>query len=449
MVDFQWALRASIVPWLCASTLVAFLPGTFAAASIYTYVDDAGVQNFTNQFDSIPEKYRSQLAMPDFDIAPLAPSPVPVMPAVSPSSLRSDRLAPSSEIRKVTARGEYRLGDHDTRTDGTRHAVEAAKKAALEQVASYLESVTEVRNMDVTRDDIRSYTAGIVKVLDEKITTRLEHNSIVIRADLTAEVDPHEVAQAIAALRENESAQQELMALRAETDRLQEQVEATNRALAAAPSLEEVQELSRQRDEMLNELQANALISQAWTSWTYPTVGYAYPWFAGPGINGLLFQAQRLYPRHRHLPLAQQTITARTSPDPTSQADGSLPRHSLLVPSAPRLHAHQSAPLLNSQGQPAKVGDVVVIPTPRSAPPAVRPSVPASPQPYQLHPSHFWRPSSPNIPNAPSVPGSGTASMPRSTGGSGHFSGGNLPGGNHSGGGHSGGGHSGGGHGGH
>ena len=98
---------------------------------------------------------------------------------------------------------------------------------------TYLESVTEARNMDVTRDDIRTYTAGIVNVLDEKITTRLEHNSIVIRADLTAEVDPHEVEQAIAALRENESAQQELMAFRAGTDRLQEQVEATNRALAA------------------------------------------------------------------------------------------------------------------------------------------------------------------------------------------------------------------------
>ncbi|HVG01404.1 MAG TPA: hypothetical protein VM842_00870, partial [Nitrospira sp.] len=430
MMDVRRALKLSIFPWLSATLLASFTPDPFATASIYTYVDDAGVQNFTNQFDSIPEKYRSRLKTSDIDLAPKASPTVPDVHPGSAPSLRTDRSAPSAEIRKVTAHGEYRLAEHDTRADGVRLAIEAAKKDALEQVATYLENVTEVRNMDVTRDDIRSYTAGIVRVLDEKTTTRLERNTIVIRADLTAEVDPHEVAQAIAALRENESALHELMTLRAETDRLQEQVDATNRALAAAPSPDEVQELSRQRDDMLNELQANALISQAWTSWTYPTVGYSYPWIAGPGINGLLFQAQRLYPRHRHLSLAQQTLTPQTFSAQAPQSVDSLPmRHSLLVPSAPHKHAHQAAPLLNPQGQPAKVGDVVVMPTPRSAPPAVRQSAPASPQTYQLHPSHFWRPTSPNIPNAPSVPGSSINSTPRSSTGSGHFSGSSQSGG--------------------
>jgi uncharacterized membrane protein YgcG len=451
MVKVRGALKISIVSWLSAALLLSFAPVQSATASIYTYIDDAGVQNFTNQFDSIPEKYRSRLTTSDIDLAPQASPTVPAVPPVAASRPPDDRQASSGEYRKVTAHGEYRLGEHDTRTDGVRLAVEAAKKDALEQVATYLESVTEVRDMNVTRDDIRSYTAGIVKVLDEKITTKLEHNNVVIRADLTAEVDPHEVAQAIASLRENESAVHELMALRAETDRLQEQVDAANRALAAAPSPKEVQELSRQRDEMLNELQANALISQAWTSWTYPTVAYSYPWIGGGGINGLLFQAQRLSPRHRHLPLAQQTFTAQTAggvPGPQPGDSSSMP-HSLLVPSAPHRHTHQVPPLLNSQGQPAKVGDVVVMPPPRPAPPAGPQSVPASPQTYQLHPSHFWRPTSPNIPNAPSVPGSSMSSAPRTSAGSGlssrggHWGGGHPGGGHHSGGGHSGGGHGG------
>ena len=444
-MDLSHRATAFLSALVSLSVSCFFASVSTASTSIYTYVDAEGVPNFTNQLDSIPDQYRNQ-------ITPSVVNPVPTAPAASavPATDGHSPSAPEAPVRSAASRtvragGEYRMGDHDTRADAVRLAIEAAKKDALEQVATYLESITEVRDMDVTRDDIRSYTAGIVNVLDEKITTRLEHNGIVIRADLTAEVDPHEVVQAIAALRENESARQELMALRAETDRLQEQVDATSRALAAAPSPDEVQELSRQRDEMLNELQANALISQAWTSWTYPTIGYSYPWIAAPGLNGLLFQAQRLYPGHRHLPLAQQTITPSTASVPTPQGGGSQPaRQSLLVPSTPHSHAHQAAPLLNSQGQPAKVGDVVVMPTPRSAPPTVRQSVPVSPQPYQLHPSHFWRPSSPNIPNAPSVPGSRTFSTPRSTGGTGRFSGGS-----HSSGGHSGGGHSGGGHGGH
>ena len=58
--------------------------------------------------------------------------------------------------------------------------MEAARRDALEQVATYLESVTDVKNMDVTRDDIRTYTAGIVMVLDQKITTRLEGDTAIM-----------------------------------------------------------------------------------------------------------------------------------------------------------------------------------------------------------------------------------------------------------------------------
>jgi hypothetical protein len=326
------------------------------------------------------------------------------------------------------------MGDHDTRADAVRLAVEAAKKDALEQVATYLESVTEVHSMDVTRDDIRSYTAGIVKVVDQAITTRLDEGTLVVRADLTAEIDPREVAQAIAALRENESAMQELLALRADTDRLQEQLDATNRALAAAPSPDEVQQLSRQREDMLNELQANGLVSQAWTSMVYATPGfYSYPWIGISGINGLLLQAQRLYPGHRHLPLAQRMVTTLPGQAPPAQPGLTLPRQSLLMPTLPRVHAHQAPPLLNQQGLPAKVGDSVVIATPRSVPPVLHQSAP-QPQPYQVHPNHFWRPSPPNIQTVPSLPRQGPSVSPRSSGGSVAHAGGG--GHSHSGGGH-------------
>ncbi len=392
-------------------------------ASIYTYTDDAGVQTFTNQLESVPEQYRNRLTSQEFDSPPAVSS--------APPRVVAEPATGSADSRIVTASGEYRLGAHDTRTDGARLAIEAAKRDALEQVATYLEFVTEVRDMNLTRDDIRSYTAGIVTVLEETVTTRVENESIVIRAELTVEIDPHEVAQAIAALRQNDSALQELTALRAETDRLQEQLVATNRALAAAPSADEVQQLSRQRDDMLNDLQANALVSQAWTSWTYPTLGfYSFPWVASPGINGLLLQAQRLSPRHRHLALARQTLAAQREAIAAASSPASNPalRRSLLAPS-PSMESRYAPPLLNQQGQPAKVGDIVSIPTPRSIQPATHQSAP-QPQPYQLHPSHFWRPSPPNIPSAPSLTQQNPSTGPRPMGGSiGQGGGGRSPGG--------------------
>jgi hypothetical protein len=206
------------------------------------------------------------------------------------------------------------MGDHDTRNDAVRMAVEAAKREALEQVATYLESVTDIQNMNVTRDDIRTYTAGIVMVLDQHIATRLEGQTVVVRADLTAQVDPDEVAQAITALRENESAKTELAALRSETDQLRVQLDAASQALANAPTAEQVQALSEQRQDLLNQLQANALVSQAWTDWVYVTpVIYPYPWIGLQQVNGLLSQAHRIYPRHAHLPLVRQVITTQSA----------------------------------------------------------------------------------------------------------------------------------------
>ncbi|MCE3225321.1 MAG: exported protein of unknown function, partial [Nitrospira sp.] len=225
--------RAVPISAVFLSLAVSTIPASLSLAStpIYTYLDETGVQHFTNQLESIPEQYRDQMrqseagAFSEPSVAAAGPAPAQ---SFSPAVLSVAPPVRSTGFRTVTADGEYRMGDHDTRTDAVRLAVEAAKKDALEQVATYLERVTEVIDMDVTRDDIRTYTAGIVKVVDQTITTRLEgEDSVVIRADLTAEVDPHEVAQAIAALRENESAKQELLALRAETDRLQEQLDAT------------------------------------------------------------------------------------------------------------------------------------------------------------------------------------------------------------------------------
>mgnify|MGYP003694111703 CR=1 FL=1 len=104
--------------------------------------------NFTTELDSVPENIAAEWSPLYSDTSSPVEAGVPSPPPVA--------------VRVVTASGEYRMGDHDTRADAVRLAIEAAKRQALEQVATYLESVTEVKNLDVTRDDIRTYTAGIV-----------------------------------------------------------------------------------------------------------------------------------------------------------------------------------------------------------------------------------------------------------------------------------------------
>ena len=84
-----------------------------------------------------------------------------------------------AEVRVVTAQGEHRMGERDTREDAIRLATEAAKRNALEQVAAYLESVTIVDGLDVTKDEIRTYTAGLVLVLEQDTNTTLDGDTVV------------------------------------------------------------------------------------------------------------------------------------------------------------------------------------------------------------------------------------------------------------------------------
>jgi hypothetical protein len=228
--------------------LLSLATPAFAGNQIYRYTDDSGTLNFTTEWHRIPEKYRNQAVPLKLEVSPPVATP-PLQPM----------------LRVVTSSGEYRMGDHDTRMDATRLAIDDAKRQALEQVVIYLESITEVKNLDVTRDEIRTYTAGIVMVLNQQTSTRLEDGEIVIHVDLTAQVDEHEVIQAIASLRENESAKQELITLRIKTDQLRQQLHAANQALATANTPEQVQALTIQRQQLLDRIQADALIAQAKT----------------------------------------------------------------------------------------------------------------------------------------------------------------------------------------
>src|SRR5262249_32711219 len=150
---------------------------------------------------------------------------------------------------------------------------------ALEQVATYLESVTVIEGTDITRDEIRTYSAGLVLVIDQQTNLTLDGDTVVVKVELTSQVDTEEVAQAIATLRENEDARHQLLTLREENHYLIQQLEAANQALASATSVDEVQQASQERQEILNRVQSNAMVAQAWTDWVIVgPVLYPYPW---------------------------------------------------------------------------------------------------------------------------------------------------------------------------
>lgn len=212
------------------------------------------------------------------------------------------------------------MGDRDTKEVSVRLATEEAKRDALEQAATYLESVTVVEDRAVTRDEINTYTAGLVVVLDQQTSMTLDGDTVVVTVALTAEVDTEEVAQALTVLREQKDARHQLDALRLENDGLRRDLVEIHRMLEQASTFDQTQQISQQRQDILNRAQSNALVSQAWTDWVL--IGPAsFPAGRTGGIGAahtlaLLNAAQGLSPNSPHVQRAKGTIAIVQSAAP-------------------------------------------------------------------------------------------------------------------------------------
>jgi tetratricopeptide (TPR) repeat protein len=168
-----------------------------------------------------------------------------------------------ADVRTLEAIGEYRMGDNDTRTDAKRLALLDAKRLALEQAGTYLEGVTEVRNLKVTRDEIRSYTAGIVEVVEQATRTTLEGETTVVRVDVTVKVDTADVAKQLRELRKNELAKEDLLRAKTEADLLRKELGERNKQLAALTG-GAAEAAVQQRQLVLARTDANELVARTW-----------------------------------------------------------------------------------------------------------------------------------------------------------------------------------------
>jgi uncharacterized membrane protein YgcG len=82
--------------------------------------------------------------------------------------------------------------------------------------------------------------------------------------------------------------------------------------LAQASTTEQAQLAARQRQDILNRVQSNAMVSQAWTDWALvsPAI-YSSSLVGLAQIQALLNVAQGLYPTSQHVLVAQQVISTR------------------------------------------------------------------------------------------------------------------------------------------
>ncbi|KAA0257295.1 tetratricopeptide repeat protein [Deferribacter autotrophicus] len=109
-----------------------------------------------------------------------------------------------AETKEIISEGIYNMGDMETPFFAERMALLNAKRNALEEAGTYIESFTKIENFKLTKDEIKILSSGIIKleVLDKK--RLVSNNGIQFWVKIKAVIETDELTDMINIIRANE-----------------------------------------------------------------------------------------------------------------------------------------------------------------------------------------------------------------------------------------------------
>jgi tetratricopeptide (TPR) repeat protein len=136
----------------------------------------------------------------------------------------------SAETKTFVKEYSYQASEYDSKVSCRALALEQVKRLLLEELGTYLESETEVKNFQLTKDQIVILTAGIVR--SEIIEERWDGKTYYLKAKIVA--DPKDVANSIENLRQDRQKTKELEETRKKADEALKEVDKLKKELETA-----------------------------------------------------------------------------------------------------------------------------------------------------------------------------------------------------------------------
>jgi len=161
-----------------------------------------------------------------------------------------------AQVYEVEAAAEYVMGDNDTKLEAKKIALEQAKRNAVEQIGTYLETETVVKNRLLAKDEIRTYTSAIVKttILSENLI--LIENNPVLKIRIRAKVDIGVLDQKIKEIQGDKRRREEINELQKENVRLLRELESLS-AKIKSEKTSDYKTLIQKREIIFNNLKKN------------------------------------------------------------------------------------------------------------------------------------------------------------------------------------------------
>jgi len=94
-----------------------------------------------------------------------------------------------AEVQTFTATHTYIMGDHDSKDDARQRCLLETKRKILEQAGVYIESASEVKNFDLTKDKITSFAVAVMQVKDTKEAVSFQQGHTMLTLTITAQYE--------------------------------------------------------------------------------------------------------------------------------------------------------------------------------------------------------------------------------------------------------------------
>jgi len=164
----------------------------------------------------------------------------------------------------LTREYTYQAGDADSKLSSRSIALEQVKRLLLEELGTYLISNTVVKDSQLSKDEIVTYTAGAVVtvILEEK----WDGSTYYLKVKLTA--DPDDVARSLTAIKNDHERSSELDQLRNQANESMQEIERLKKELAklkggtSGKATEQTAELRKRYEENAAHLAAKEYLEQ-------------------------------------------------------------------------------------------------------------------------------------------------------------------------------------------
>ena len=178
------------------------------------------------------------------------------MRALSAISFLAALILPTgafAEVQTITATHTYILGDNDSRNDARQLCFLQAKQKVLEQAQSFIQSQSVVNNLELSKDQMTSYSAAVLSVETVKEDVDLNNGQTTLTLTVKTDVNIDQVNTLLAAIVADKHLADRVAQQQQQIHEFEEQVETLNSRLGVA-TMGMASELRKERTVVLENI---------------------------------------------------------------------------------------------------------------------------------------------------------------------------------------------------